>query len=60
MNSYAKSTEAPLAGDGGVHSPASSSADPFRTLDELMAVVETLCPVWPQRGAFLDGGKMLL
>jgi len=60
MNSCAKSTEAPLAGDGGLRVPASSGADPFRTLDELMAVVEILCPVWPQREAFVDGGKMLL
>jgi hypothetical protein len=60
MNSYAKSAEAPLVGDGGVDAPAGGEDDPFQRLDELMAVVEVLCPVWPQRESFIDGGKMLL
>ena len=60
MKSCAKSTEAPLAGDGGLPAPACGGEDPFQMLDDLMAVVETLCPVWPQRDAFVDGGKMLL
>ena len=34
--------------------------DPYRALDDLMAVVEVLCPVWPPREGFVDGGKMLL
>jgi hypothetical protein len=25
------------------------SEDPYRVLDDLMAVVEALCPVWPPR-----------
>lgn len=25
------------------------AGDPFRALDELMVVVEALCPVWPMR-----------
>lgn len=25
------------------------AADPFTRLDELMAVVEALCPVWPEK-----------
>lgn len=60
MNSYAKSAEAPLAGDGGLPAPAYGGEDPYRTLDDLMAVVEALCPVWPERDVFVDGGRMLL
>lgn len=60
MNFCAKSTEAALAGEGGLPAPACGVEDPYRALDDLMAVVETLCPVWPQRDAFVDGGKMLL
>ena len=60
MNSFAKLTEPPLAGDGGVNASVRYEEDPFRTLDDLMAVVEALCPVWPQRDAFVNGGRMLL
>ena len=60
MNCSGKSTEPLLAGEGGVPAPARHEDDPYRTLDELMAVVEVLCPVWPRRGTFVDGGKMLL
>jgi hypothetical protein len=34
--------------------------DPYRTLDDLMAAVEALCPVWPPRSGFVNGDKMLL
>lgn len=60
MNSFAKSTEPALAGDDGVHSFVCDEEDPFRTFDDLMEVVEALCPVWPQRDAFVNGGWMLL
>ena len=60
MNSFAKLTEPPLAGEGGVKAPVRDEEDPFRTLDDLMAVVEVLCPVWPERDAFVNGGRMLL
>lgn len=61
MNSFAKLTEAPLAGDGGISAPVFvMEDDPFGKLDDLMAVVEALCPVWPQREPFVDGGRMLL
>ncbi|MBI2317504.1 MAG: hypothetical protein HYY28_16395 [Betaproteobacteria bacterium] len=40
--------------------PASAEADPFRTLDDLMTVVEALCPVWPQRKALIAGSRMSL
>ena len=63
MTSSGNSTslkDAPLAADGGLALPATRPEDPFRALDDLMAVVEALCPIWPQRGPFVDGGKMLL
>lgn len=60
MNSLAKSIEPPLAGDGGLRAFARDEEDPFRQLDDLMAVVEALCPVWPQRDAFVNSGRMLL
>jgi len=60
MNSFAKTTEPPLAANGGVDVSARVDEDPFRTLDDLMAVVEVLCPIWPQRGTFVNGGRMLL
>lgn len=34
--------------------------DPFRTLDELMVVVEALCPVWPDRPTFEHSTIFLL
>lgn len=52
--------DAPLAADGGLTRPAIRVEDPFRALDDLMAVVEALCPTWPQRGPFVEGDKMLL
>ena len=63
MTSSGNSTslkDAPLAADGGLALPATCAEDPFRALDDLMAVVEALCPIWPQRGPFAEGHKMLL
>jgi hypothetical protein len=60
MNSCEKSTEAPLAGGGGVQVPASRPDDPYRVLDDLMAVIEALCPVWPQREVFKHESRNLL
>ncbi len=34
--------------------------DPYRALDELMAAVEALCPVWPARAEPTVARKMLL
>jgi hypothetical protein len=59
MSSYEKSAEAPFAAAAGVSEPARNDEDPYRTLDDLMVVVEALCPVWPSRGCFVDGGKLL-
>ena len=50
----------PFAGGAGLDLPAPFEEDPFKALDELMAVVEALCPEWPAREPSVDGGKMLL
>jgi hypothetical protein len=42
----------PLASDGGnVESPV-DSRDPFEVLDDLMQVIEALCPTYPEREIF--------
>ena len=55
-----KPAEPPFAASAGIALPVQSDDDPYRRLDDLMAVVEALCPAWPQRPCFVDGGKMLL
>lgn len=60
MNSSMKSNDQPLAGGGGILAPMPHDDDPYRTLDELMAVIEVLCPVWPQRESFVSMDRMLL
>jgi hypothetical protein len=60
MNSSPRSPEQPFADDAGIEVPAAPNEDPYRALDELMAVIEVLCPVWPEREPFVDSGKMLL
>ncbi|MGA9854664.1 MAG: hypothetical protein WBR29_05240 [Gammaproteobacteria bacterium] len=44
----------PLAGGGSLEIPVVSWRDPYEILDDLMIVVEELCPVWPQRATFSD------
>lgn len=44
----------PLSGDGGLSSPLIDTRDPFEALDDLMQVVEALCPTWPSRELFPD------
>lgn len=36
------------------------SKDPYAVLDDLMVVVEALCPRWPERGAFRTGNVFKL
>jgi hypothetical protein len=38
--------------DGGVASAPDAERDPFAALDDLMTVVEALCPSWPPREPF--------
>jgi hypothetical protein len=60
MNSFAKPAEPPFAAEGGLGASVRREEDPYRALDDLMAVVEALCPVWPPRDAFTSGARMLL
>lgn len=50
----------PFAAEAGIQSPAAQPEDWFRALDELMFVVEALCPHWPPREPFGVCGSMLL
>ena len=60
MNCSPTYTEAPLAADGGIRAPVPVCEDPYRSLDELMVVLEAFCPVWPQRPVFDEEGPFLL
>lgn len=60
MNSSMKPIEYPIAAEGGVVAPVADVQDPFETLDNLMFVVEALCPTWPQRETFSSTGQMRL
>ncbi len=59
-NDLAVADFAPLAASGGVIVIARSEREPYEALDDLMCVVEALCPIWPVRGTFRDTGKFLL
>lgn len=50
----------PLAAEGGIDSPPSSEREPYALLDDLMVVVEALCPEWPERETFRSDGIWLL
>jgi hypothetical protein len=55
MNSSTTSDNQPLLGEGGLSKPVPAAADPFMALDDLMQVVEALCPKWPEREPFREG-----
>jgi hypothetical protein len=42
-----------IAGEGGVTTPIESDRDPYERLDDLMVVMEALCPRYPEREPFL-------
>jgi hypothetical protein len=50
----------PLAEEGGVRTAPASDRDPYEVLDDLMVVVEALCPRWPARDTFKTEGLWLL
>lgn len=60
MSSCEKSTDAPLAAEGGVRVTPELPGDPYRVLDDLMAVIEQLCPQWPERDVFRHESQNLL
>ncbi len=55
MNSSMKVPEAPIAGGGGVTATVPDQRDPYQALDDLMVVIEALCPTWPSRPAMGTG-----
>lgn len=62
MSSFVKSAEPrqphPFAADGGAGAtPSQQSRNPFEILDDLMVVIEALCPTWPQRAPFIAAGQ---
>lgn len=51
----------PFAADGGItHAPVATSRDPLEVLDDLMTVIEALCPVWPDRETFSSSDRFLI
>jgi hypothetical protein len=51
---------APLAGAGGIVMTVHSEREPYEALDDLMSVIEALCPTWPPRETTYRIGKFLL
>lgn len=47
-----------LVGEGGIVTTIPSDRDPYEILDELMVVVEALCPQWPPRGTFVGNCRL--
>jgi hypothetical protein len=59
-NSYDNPTDHPIVAEGGLLAMPVQVADPFAALDDLMAVIEALCPEWPERGTFTAMDRLLL
>ena len=60
MTSLPKSNDPPFAAGGGLAAPPFVGEDPYQTLDDLMSVVEALCPVWSPRAVFSPDNVMLM
>lgn len=60
MNFSEKHNKSPLAADGGIATRPVSARDPYEMLDDLMVVVEALCPVWPARTVSLSDAEFRL
>lgn len=60
MSSHGKSTEYFFASSGGMAAPVNSEREPFEVLDNLMTVVEVLCPTWPPRETFATADRLRL
>jgi hypothetical protein len=52
MNSSPQPADPILVAEAGAQGPPVATSDPYAALDDLMAVVEALCPVWPERPCF--------
>ena len=55
-----RDSEPLLVADGGIDTAVVSLRDPYEVLDDLMVVVEALCPRWPARETFKAEGIWLL
>ena len=60
MSSSEKPPDPPFAADAGIQSTAAQPEDWFQALDDLLVVVEALCPRWPARQPFNISGSLLL
>jgi hypothetical protein len=49
-----------LVGSGGIVAAVTSEREPYEALDDLMSVIEALCPRWPPREISSGVGKFLL
>ena len=52
MKFSVKRAETPFSAAGGLDESPRPEEDPYRSLDDLAAVVEALCPLWPARDTF--------
>ena len=50
----------PLSSEGGLRLPPPDGRDPFEAIDDLMQVVEALCPRWPSREGVPDSAVFKL
>lgn len=50
----------PLAHNAGVSTAPRDTRDPFAALDDLMVVVDALCPRWPARSTAAGPGLFRL
>ena len=50
----------PFTAGGGLTGRPTTERDPYEALDDLMTVVEALCPRWPPRENFRDSDRFLL
>jgi hypothetical protein len=50
----------PLASEGGISESPADSRGPFEVLDDLMQVIEALCPTYPERDTFTDSAAFKL
>lgn len=60
MSSSSHSPQPLVDGAGLIRFPDQPARDPFAELDDLMCVVEALCPAWPDRPTFAGSVMFLL
>ncbi len=60
MSFSEKPDKFPLAGNDVSSTRLTSLKDPYEMLDDLMVVVEALCPVWPSRNGSMSDAEFRL